>query len=202
MKFYQCPICKKMITIFSNDQAATVCCGKTMEELTANTVEASIEKHVPVVDVIGNVVKVQVGSAEHPMLPEHYIEWICLETENGHQFKKLAPGDAPVAEFVLDQDKAIAVYAYCNLHGLWKTEVKTEKKCPTSDIVRNSSEDYIICNCKQVSYFTILDEVKKHGRIENLLEVFEDVRNNTQCSTGCGCCYNKVLAVISEVLSS
>lgn len=202
MKFYQCPVCKKIITVMSNNETATVCCTKEMTELIGNTTEASVEKHIPVVDVIGNVVKVQIGSLPHPMLEEHYIEWICLETEKGNQIKRLLPGEEPVAEFVMAKDKAVAVYAYCNLHGLWKTEIKEEKKCSSSEVIRNSSEDYIICNCKQVSYFTILDEVNKHGKIENLLDVFEDVRDNTQCSTGCGCCYNKVLAVISEVLSS
>jgi len=202
MIFYQCPVCKKIITVMSKAQVPTICCGKEMVELVANTVDASLEKHVPVVDVVGNVVKVHVGSTEHPMIEEHFIEWICLETESGFQMKKLSPGENPSAEFVLVKEKAVAVYANCNLHGSWKTEVKEAKKCTDSTIARKTNEDYIICNCKQVSYFTILDEVNKHGKIENLLDVFEDVRNNTQCSTGCGCCYNKVLAVISEVLSS
>ena len=94
-----------------------------MEELIPNTVEASTEKHLPVVEVVGNTVKVDVGSVEHPMIPEHYIEWIAVETENGNQFKKLNPGEAPAASFKLNGEKAVAVYAYCNLHGLWKSEL-------------------------------------------------------------------------------
>jgi superoxide reductase len=100
-----------------------VCCGEKMEALVANTVEASGEKHVPVATVEGDTVKVNVGSVDHPMIPEHLIEWIYLETENGGQRKVLKAGDKPNVSFCLGGDKAVAVYAYCNLHGLWKTEI-------------------------------------------------------------------------------
>ena len=94
-----------------------------MEELKANTVDASAEKHVPAVTVEGELVKVQVGSAVHPMLEEHHIEWIYLELENGGFRKDLVPGEAPEAAFHTGGAKPVAVYAYCNLHGLWKTEL-------------------------------------------------------------------------------
>ena len=94
-----------------------------MEELIPNTVDASGEKHVPVVTVEDGVVKVAVGSVAHPMVPEHFIQWIYVETEKGGQFKKLNPEEAPEASFTLVDDKVVAVYEYCNLHGLWKTEV-------------------------------------------------------------------------------
>lgn len=94
-----------------------------MEELIPNTVEASGEKHIPVAEVKDGVVRVNVGSVDHPMSAEHWIEWVYLETEKGGRFHYLNPEDAPEAEFVLGNEKPAAVYAYCNLHGLWKTEL-------------------------------------------------------------------------------
>ena len=94
-----------------------------MEPLVPNTVDASGEKHLPVVTVADGVVTVNVGSADHPMLPEHFIEWVYVKTENGGQRKALKPGDAPHVSFCIGSDKPVAVYAYCNLHGLWMTEV-------------------------------------------------------------------------------
>ena len=99
------------------------CCGEKMQQLTPNSVEASGEKHIPVVTVEGDKIKVSVGSAEHPMLAEHFIEWIYVQTEKGGQRKSLKAGDAAAAEFALAGDKAVAVYAYCNLHGLWVKEL-------------------------------------------------------------------------------
>ena len=93
------------------------------EELAANTVDAAHEKHVPVIEVSGDTVNVKVGSVEHPNLDAHYIEWIALETNKGNQRKQLKPNDAPKAEFaLLDGEKVIAAYAYCNLHSLFKSE--------------------------------------------------------------------------------
>ena len=100
-----------------------MCCGSKMTEIKAGSVDASREKHVPVVDVSGNLVTVTVGSVIHPMSEEHSIEWIYLLTEQGGQLKYLAPGSEPRAVFAIDGDKPIAVYAYCNLHGLWKSEI-------------------------------------------------------------------------------
>ena len=91
--------------------------------LIPNTEDAAHEKHVPAVTVEGDLVKVKIGSAEHPMLDAHYIEWIYVQTEKGGQRKSLKPGDAPEAVFALADDQAVAVYAYCNLHGLWKAEL-------------------------------------------------------------------------------
>lgn len=122
-KFYICKKCQKIIGVLQDSPVPTVCCGENMQLLEANTVDASNEKHVPVVAVEGNLVKVSVGSAEHPMLPEHFIQWIYLETEKGGQRKALKPGEKPQAVFALEDDKAVAVYEYCNLHGLWKTEL-------------------------------------------------------------------------------
>ena len=96
---------------------------ENLKSLKANTTDAAVEKHVPVVSVENGMVKVQVGSNPHPMLPEHFIEWVYVQTENGGQRKVLKPGDEPHVTFSLGDDKAVAVYAYCNLHGLWKTEI-------------------------------------------------------------------------------
>ena len=90
-------------------------------ELIANTVDAAQEKHVPVITINGDEVKVAVGSVEHPSLPAHYIEFIVLVTEDGFQMKWLKPGDKPEAVFKIT-DKPIAAFEYCNLHGLWKAE--------------------------------------------------------------------------------
>jgi len=100
-----------------------ICCGEKMEYLDPNTVDASGEKHLPVVTVKDNVVTVDIGSVAHPMVEEHYIEWVYLQTAQGGQRKNLKPGDAPQVTFALCNDEAVAAYAYCNLHGLWKTEI-------------------------------------------------------------------------------
>lgn len=92
------------------------------EELTANTVDAAQEKHVPVITITGDEVKVAVGSVEHPSLPAHYIEFIVLVTVTGMQMKWLKPGDKPEATFKVNE-KPVAAFEYCNLHGLWKADV-------------------------------------------------------------------------------
>ena len=122
-KFYICRHCGNLIGMINDSGVPVVCCGEKMEALIPNTVEASGEKHIPVVSVEDGTVKVNVGSADHPMLPEHYIEWIYLQTENGGQRISLKPGDAPSASFCVGNEDPVAVYAYCNLHGLWMTEL-------------------------------------------------------------------------------
>lgn len=123
MKFYVCRHCGNIIAYAHESGAKVVCCGDPMVELVPNTTEAAHEKHLPVIEVNGTHVKVTVGSVLHPMLDVHYIEWIALETKSGNQRKVLKPGMQPVAEFELVAgDEVIAAYAYCNIHGLWKTE--------------------------------------------------------------------------------
>ena len=122
-KFYICRHCGNIIGLIHDSGVPVICCGEEMQQLTPNTVEASTEKHLPVVSVSGDTVKVAVGSVPHPMTAEHSIQWIYLQTEHGGQRKCLHPGDAPEVRFALDGDKAVAAYAYCNLHGLWKTDV-------------------------------------------------------------------------------
>ena len=99
------------------------CCGKEMQVLKENTSDGATEKHVPVVEIDGDKVTVKIGEVTHPMLPEHHIEWIILETKKGFQIKYLEAGDAPEATFVVADDEPVAAYEYCNLHGLWKKEI-------------------------------------------------------------------------------
>ena len=121
LKFYRCPTCGKIVVMLNKKPCPTMCCGKPMEEIVAGTVEASREKHIPVYEVKDGKVFVTVGSVEHPMADVHYIEWIALQTRFGNQRKALKPGDEPKACFaILEGDEVEAVYAYCNLHGLWK----------------------------------------------------------------------------------
>ena len=120
-KFYICEHCGNIVTKVKDAGVPVMCCGQKMKELIPGTTEAATEKHIPVYSVEGNLVKVQVGSVAHPMLPEHYIEWVFLQTAQGTQCKKLKPDEAPQASFALcEGDTVEAVYAYCNLHGLWK----------------------------------------------------------------------------------
>ncbi len=122
MNFFKCKECLSIaMEIVPGEHA----CEKKFQELKANTTDASGEKHVPVIEKSGDKIVVKVGELEHPMLEEHYIMWIYLETEQGGILKKLSPGQKPEAEFQLSSgDKAVAAYEYCNLHGLWKAEIK------------------------------------------------------------------------------
>ena len=121
MTFYKCKHCGNIVAYIENKGVPIMCCGEKMEPIEPNTTDAAGEKHVPVITIDGKLVTVAVGEVEHPMLPEHYIQWIVLETKEGRQRKTLQPGDKPVATFALtDTDEVIAAYEYCNLHGLWK----------------------------------------------------------------------------------
>lgn len=121
MKFYRCAHCGQIIAIVKKTGVPVICCGEPMTEIVPGTVDASLEKHVPVYEVKDGKVTVTIGSVEHPMQEEHYIEWIALETKFGNQRKALKPGDQPKACFsICDGDEVVAVYEYCNLHGLWK----------------------------------------------------------------------------------
>jgi len=121
MKFYICETCGNIITHVNASGVPVVCCGKPMKELVPGTTDAAVEKHVPAYSVEGNLVRVKVGSVEHPMLDVHFIQWIAVESKQGVQIKYLQPGQAPEAVFALSEgDELVAVYEYCNLHGLWK----------------------------------------------------------------------------------
>ena len=121
MKFFKCNHCGNTVSYVQDNGPKVICCGEEMVELVPKTADSAVEKHVPVVEVEGNLVKVIVGSTLHPMAEEHSIQWIALETEQGEQLKYLKPGQEPVVTFQLvPGDKVVAAYEYCNLHGLWK----------------------------------------------------------------------------------
>ena len=120
-RFFVCETCGNIIAMVKPSGVPVMCCGKKMKEIVPNTTDAAQEKHVPVWTKEGNLVKVQVGSVAHPMIPAHYIEWVSLQTKAGNQRKALVMDGAPEVTFALtDGDAVEAVYAYCNLHGLWK----------------------------------------------------------------------------------
>ena len=121
LKFYRCPVCGQIVAIVKETGSPLICCGQEMQEIKAGVSDGAADKHVPVYEVKDNIVTVKVGSVDHPMLPEHYIEWIAIQTKKGNQRKALKPGEAPKASFaILEGDEVVAVYAYCNLHSLWK----------------------------------------------------------------------------------
>lgn len=120
-KFYICEHCGKMVALVKESGVPVMCCGQKMTEIIPGTTDAAVEKHVPVYTVENNIVHVKVGEVEHPMTPEHFIEWVSIQTNQGNQRKALKPGNQPEICFALcDGDEVEAVYAYCNLHGLWK----------------------------------------------------------------------------------
>jgi len=120
-RFFICQHCGNIVGLIKDQGVPLVCCGDDMMELVPNTVEASAEKHLPVATVSGSNLSVSVGSVAHPMEDGHHIAFVYVETENGGQRKCLK--NAPGATFSFVDDKPVAVYAYCNLHGLWKTDI-------------------------------------------------------------------------------
>ena len=121
-RFFKCRHCGNVIQKVVDSKVPVVCCGEKMEELVPGTVEASVEKHLPVVTWIDEkTIKVEVGSVAHPMLPEHHIAFVYVETENGGIRVDL--NDKPEAVIALGAEKPVAVYEYCNLHGLWRLDV-------------------------------------------------------------------------------
>ncbi|HAX72742.1 MAG TPA: desulfoferrodoxin [Firmicutes bacterium] len=124
MKYCVCPVCKNVIEVVEDHKVPVMCCGKKMEVLTANTAEAAVEKHLPVVNVENGVVNVKVGEVEHPMTEAHYIGFITVKAGNSVLRYDLNVDQAPAASFNLNgYTGLVEVYEYCNLHGLWKTEV-------------------------------------------------------------------------------
>ena len=123
MKFYRCKHCGNIIAMVNDSGVRVKCCGEEMSELIPGETDAALEKHVPVFEKNGNLLTVRVGSVAHPMLEEHYIQWIAIRTNKGNQRKRLNPGDEPKAEFaLLDGEEVLEVYEYCNLHGLWRSK--------------------------------------------------------------------------------
>lgn len=122
IKFYRCRHCGNIIIKLHDSKVPVVCCNEEMEILKANTVDAAQEKHIPVVTSTKDGIEVVVGSTLHPMTEEHYIEWIYVETQNGGHIEYLQPGKTPKVSISLAETDVKAVYAYCNLHGLWQAK--------------------------------------------------------------------------------
>lgn len=120
-EIYRCAVCGNIVEVVHPSGGILSCCGQPMELLTENTVDAALEKHVPVIEKIDGGYKVKVGSVEHPMLPAHYIEWIELITEDDVIRKYLKPGEKPEAVFMTDAKNVVA-REYCNVHGHWKSK--------------------------------------------------------------------------------
>lgn len=124
MKFFRCEHCGNLVAVLHESGVPMICCGEPMKELVAGATDGALEKHVPVVTREGNLVKVSVGDVLHPMLEEHHIAWVYLETSHGGQFAYPSVGQEPVVTFALaDGEEPVAAYEYCNLHGLWKKEI-------------------------------------------------------------------------------
>jgi len=130
-KFFKCRHCGNMVGFINNKGVPLVCCGEKMMELIPNIAEASTEKHLPVITVSGSTISVVIGSIAHPMADDHHITFVYVESVRGGQRKCLEVGETPSLEFCFTDDKPLAVYAYCNLHGLWKTEI-TSLSCAPS----------------------------------------------------------------------
>jgi superoxide reductase len=121
VEFYRCELCGNMVALMKNGGGTLVCCGQDMKKLNANTTDAAQEKHVPAISKADGKIEVAVGSTLHPMLAEHYIEWIALVTEDKVEIKFLKPGEEPKAAF--NAVESGEIYEYCNLHGLWKASI-------------------------------------------------------------------------------
>jgi len=201
IQFFVCEHCGNLVTMVHDAKVPMMCCGQKMTKLIPGTADASREKHVPIVTVDGSIVRADIGVDAHPMTEEHRILWVALQTDKGCQRKYLAVGDSPVVTFALSDEKPIAVYAYCNLHGLWSAEVNTDI-CPLQPVNTAATANYTVCMCNNVTYFDILDALQNHSKMEQLLDVFSSVKNTTHCTTGCGGCYERVIQIISETMMS
>ncbi|HUW20739.1 MAG TPA: desulfoferrodoxin [Sedimentisphaerales bacterium] len=123
LEVYKCTACGNIVEVLHGGAGDLVCCGEPMKGMTENTVDAAREKHVPVIEKVDGGFKVKVGSVAHPMEEKHYIEWIEL-LANGKAYRRfLEPGMKPEAVFDV-QAKSVSAREYCNLHGLWKGDLK------------------------------------------------------------------------------
>ncbi len=121
MEVYKCNVCGNVVEVVHAGVGQLVCCGQPMQLMKENTVDAAQEKHIPVIEKTENGILVKVGSVPHPMLKEHYIEWIEVFSDGMSCRKFLSPGEKPVAEFDIEAE-AVQAREFCNIHGLWKTE--------------------------------------------------------------------------------
>lgn len=124
VKYFKCEICGNIIQEVCDSGRTVSCCGREMRQLYPNITDGDKEKHVPFLSLHGDLVRIQIGKLAHPMEKEHYIQWIDLVTNLGIHRRVLSPESLPLAEFVLtDNEKIESIYAYCNIHGLWKKDI-------------------------------------------------------------------------------
>lgn len=123
LKFFKCEHCGNVVVKLVEKGVPVICCGQIMTEINANVVEASTEKHLPVVSLNGEFAEISIGSVAHPMEDEHFINFVAVEFENGYVVKSLVPKQKPEAKIYFGNEKVLAVYEFCNLHGLWKVEL-------------------------------------------------------------------------------
>ena len=129
MKIYRCNKCGNILVVVNDGGVVPKCCNEDMELLKANTTDGILEKHVPVVEIYDGTIEVKVGEIEHPMIEDHYIKMIMLETDKGCCLKFLTPGEKPETKFKLcGNENPIAVYEYCNIHSLFKKDIDYEEK--------------------------------------------------------------------------
>jgi superoxide reductase len=121
-QIYKCALCGNIVEVVHEGAGELVCCGQPMNLLVPNKVEAANEKHIPIIEKTDKGIIVKVGSVEHPMAAEHYIEWIEVTNGSYSQKKYLKPGDKPQAEFFVQYSDNLVARSYCNLHGLWKSK--------------------------------------------------------------------------------
>lgn len=122
-RFFYCEHCGNLIGTIHNVGVPIMCCGQKMTQLTPGSADASEERHVPIVTVDNNIVTVNIGAISHPMTSEHHISWVYLQTDKGGSRKCLDIDKDPVVTFAITDEKPIAAYAYCNLHGLWVSKL-------------------------------------------------------------------------------
>lgn len=122
---YKCEVCGNIVEVLHKGKGQLFCCGKPMKLMEVKKLEEGKEKHLPVIEKVGDRVIVKVGSVKHPMIETHYIEWIEIVTDNGVYRKYLKPGDEPIAEFCVKVEK-FSAREYCNLHGLWQSDYKQQ----------------------------------------------------------------------------
>lgn len=124
MHFYRCPHCNNTVTFLTSSQAPLCCCGQRMMLLRPGTDPSLATQHVPIIQASGDIT-VKISTLPHPMVPEHYIEWIILHTKKGFQTQQLCPGMSPEAVFRLAPgDEVVDAYCYCNIHWLWKSDIR------------------------------------------------------------------------------
>lgn len=147
-KFFICPQCKNMVGIINDGGMPLICCGEEMQQLTPNTSDGATEKHVPDISVKERLVHVVIGSVPHPMTQEHHIDFIYLQTAHGGQMKRIALDNEASVMFAVLNDEPVAAYAYCNLHGLWKSDISTQTEQTHCLNENDNEEDEKICSAE------------------------------------------------------